>query len=109
MMRKRGGQIVVMSSLIQDVPWNNIGATAFRKADSRCSRSGWLSNLRLMGIRVQAGRAGVGRCRPHRHRRTFNHRRGDGRGAMLMCSVEASYVPGATQLMDGGRSLNIWK
>jgi NAD(P)-dependent dehydrogenase (short-subunit alcohol dehydrogenase family) len=126
MRRNAGGHIIFISSWTQDVPWENIGAYCVSKSGIKMLAQCLALELAPHGIRVNlvapgfvdAGLTGQNlRANPQRRPVIESAvplgrlmTAGEVAGAvMLMCSPDASYVTGATLLVDGGRSLNFGK
>lgn len=120
--RGRGGQIVFMSSWVQDVPRENIGAYCVSKAALKMFAKCLALELAADGIRVNVVAPGMvdagltaQNLAKHPERRTgmeasiplgrLISAEDLARTIRMLCSNDASYLTGATLLVDGGSSL----
>ena len=120
----RGGHIVFISSWVQDVPREGIGAYSASKGGMKMLAKTLALELAPKGIRVNlvapgwvdAGLTGQ-HLQAHPERRPQVERQiplgrlatADevARAVRLLCSPDAAYVNGATLLLDGGSSLGL--
>jgi NAD(P)-dependent dehydrogenase (short-subunit alcohol dehydrogenase family) len=120
--RELPGNLVFVSSWVQDVPWPGIAPYAASKAALRSLARSFAREYAARGIRanvlapgiVDAGmarrqwetepdyRARASRAIPLGHLQPPDSVAG---GTVFLCSPMASYMTGATLLMDGGASL----
>ncbi|HVV00179.1 MAG TPA: SDR family oxidoreductase [Verrucomicrobiae bacterium] len=122
MVAARNGHILFMSSWVQDVARENIGAYCASKGGVKMLAKTLALELGPLGIRVNlaapgfvdAGLTGQNlRARPERRPRVeaeipfgrLISAEDLARTVVLLCSDEASYITGATWLVDGGSSL----
>jgi NAD(P)-dependent dehydrogenase (short-subunit alcohol dehydrogenase family) len=122
----RDGQIIFISSWVQDVPRENIGAYCASKGGLKMLAKTLALELGPKGIRVNLVAPGfvdagltVQNLQKNPERRAQIEKEiplgklisADdlARTIALLCSDEASYITGATLLIDGGSSLNFRK
>lgn len=120
--RARGGHIVLLSSWVQDVPREGIGAYCVSKSGLKMLARCLALELGPQGIRVNlvapgfvdAGLTGQN-LKKHPERRAgmeasiplgaLISAEDLARAIRLLCSADAGYMTGATVLLDGGSSL----
>lgn len=122
----RGGQIIFISSWVQDIPRENIGAYCASKGGLKMLAKTLALELGPQGIRVNLVAPGfVDAGLTAQNLKKLPERRPQiekeiplgklisaeqlAQTVCLLCSEEASYITGATLLVDGGSSLSFRK